>query len=160
MELFASPMACSLASHITAIEAGLPVKVRFVKDKKTDDGGDFFVASAVVCPRNVPELQEMMRLCNAHKMPVWPFSAGRNTGYGGTAPRVRGSLGIDLGKHMNRVLEVNVEGAYALVEPGVTYSLTGFTSLFAAVTLDDGGMIAGYGVHPPGVGSGPIVVYP
>ncbi|MBN9487473.1 MAG: glutathione S-transferase family protein [Alphaproteobacteria bacterium] len=42
MELFASPMACSLASHITALEAGLPVKVRFVKDKKTDDGSDFF----------------------------------------------------------------------------------------------------------------------
>ena len=32
MELFASPMACSLASHITALEAGLPVKVRFVKE--------------------------------------------------------------------------------------------------------------------------------
>ena len=29
MELFASPMACSLASHITALEAGLPVKLRF-----------------------------------------------------------------------------------------------------------------------------------
>ncbi len=41
MELFASPMACSLASHITAIEAGLPFRLRFVKDKKTDDGGDF-----------------------------------------------------------------------------------------------------------------------
>jgi len=46
MELFASPMACSLASHITAIEAGLPVKVRFVKDKKTDDGGDYFAIAA------------------------------------------------------------------------------------------------------------------
>ncbi len=46
MELFASPMACSLASHITALEAGLPVKVRFVKDKKTDDGGDFYVIAA------------------------------------------------------------------------------------------------------------------
>ena len=31
MELFASPMACSLASHITALEAGLPVKVRFIE---------------------------------------------------------------------------------------------------------------------------------
>lgn len=28
---------------------------------------------------------------------------------------------MDLGKHMNRILEVNTEGAYALVEPGVTY---------------------------------------
>ncbi|HYD05802.1 MAG TPA: glutathione S-transferase C-terminal domain-containing protein [Reyranella sp.] len=46
MELFASPMACSLASHITALEAGLPVKVRFVKDKKTDDGGDFLGIAA------------------------------------------------------------------------------------------------------------------
>ena len=46
MELFASPMACSLASHITALEAGLPVTVRFVKDKKTDDGGDFYAIAA------------------------------------------------------------------------------------------------------------------
>jgi glutathione S-transferase len=46
MELFASPMACSLASHITALEAGLPVKVRFVKDHKTDDGGDYYEIAA------------------------------------------------------------------------------------------------------------------
>jgi glutathione S-transferase len=46
MELFASPMACSLASHITALEAGLPVKVRFVENKKTDDGGDYYRISA------------------------------------------------------------------------------------------------------------------
>lgn len=32
-----------------------------------------------------------------------------------------GSICMDLGKHMNKVLEVNTEGAYALVEPGVTY---------------------------------------
>ena len=41
MELFASPLACSLASHITAVEAGLPVRIRFVENKKTDDGGDY-----------------------------------------------------------------------------------------------------------------------
>lgn len=46
MELFASPMACSLASHITALEAGLPVKIRFVENKKTDDGGDFYAIAA------------------------------------------------------------------------------------------------------------------
>lgn len=54
-------------------------------------------------------------------MPIWPFSIGRNTGYGGAAPRVPGSICMDLGRHMNKVLEVNVEGAYALVEPGVTF---------------------------------------
>ncbi len=43
MELYASPMACSLASHIAVLEAGLPVKVVFVNTatKKTDDGKDF-----------------------------------------------------------------------------------------------------------------------
>ena len=46
MELFAAPLACSLASHITAVEAGLPVKVRFVENKKTDDGGDYYAISA------------------------------------------------------------------------------------------------------------------
>ena len=42
-------------------------------------------------------------------------------GYGGTGPRVPGSIGLDLGSHMNKVLEVNVEGTFALVEPGVTF---------------------------------------
>jgi glutathione S-transferase len=46
MELFASPMACSLASHIAVVEAGLPVKLRFVENKKTDDGGDYFAISS------------------------------------------------------------------------------------------------------------------
>ncbi|KAK1466950.1 vanillyl-alcohol oxidase [Colletotrichum melonis] len=83
---------------------------------------DFFVSCAIVNPRSVPEVQDVMRLCNQLQMPVWPFSIGRNTGYGGAAPRVPGSLGIELGKHLNKVLEVNVDGAYALVEPGVTFA--------------------------------------
>jgi FAD/FMN-containing dehydrogenase len=38
------------------------------------------------------------------------------------APRVPGSVGLDLGRHMNKVLDVDVDGAYALVEPGVTFA--------------------------------------
>lgn len=83
---------------------------------------DFFVSCAIINPRSVPEVQDVMRLCNQLQMPVWPFSIGRNTGYGGAAPRVPGSLGIELGRHLNKVLEVNVDGAYALVEPGVTFA--------------------------------------
>lgn len=80
-----------------------------------------FICSATVSPRNVPEVQGMMRLCNEFDVAVWPFSIGRNTGYGGAAPRVPGSICLELGKHINRVIEVNTEDAYALVEPGVTY---------------------------------------
>ncbi|KAK5091274.1 hypothetical protein LTR05_001456 [Lithohypha guttulata] len=82
---------------------------------------EYFVASCVVAPRNVPDVQAIMRLCNEFIIPAWPFSIGRNVGYGGSAPRVPGSIGIDMGRNMNKVLEVNVDGAYALVEPGVTF---------------------------------------
>ncbi|THW33515.1 FAD-linked oxidase-like protein [Aureobasidium pullulans] len=82
---------------------------------------DYFISSAVITPRGVPDVQDMMRLCNEFSVPVWPFSIGRNVGYGGAAPRVPGSIGLDLGKHMNKVLDINVDGAFALLEPGVTF---------------------------------------
>jgi hypothetical protein len=37
----------------------------------------YFVASAVLCPRDVPDVQNIMRLCNQFDMPAWPFSIGR-----------------------------------------------------------------------------------
>ncbi|KAB8261992.1 hypothetical protein BDV32DRAFT_147987 [Aspergillus pseudonomiae] len=80
-----------------------------------------FISSAVVAPKNVADVQEIIKLANKFEVPVWPFSKGRNIGYGGTAPRVRGSLGIDLGKNMNRVLKVDPQSAYALLETGVSY---------------------------------------
>ena len=84
-------------------------------------GKDHFLSSAVISPRNVEDVQAIVRLCNEFELPLWPFSIGRNVGYGGAAPRVPGSVGLDLGRHMNRVLKVDVDGAYALVEPGVTF---------------------------------------
>lgn len=82
---------------------------------------DYFISSAVVAPRCVREVQAIMRLCNEYEIPVWPFSIGRNVGYGGAAPRVPGSIGLDMGRNMNKILNVDVDGAYALVEPGVTF---------------------------------------
>lgn len=82
---------------------------------------EHFLASAVVAPKNVPDVQAMMKLVNEFEIPVWPFSMGRNVGYGGAAPRVPGSVGLDMGRNMNKVLEVNADSAYALVEPGVSF---------------------------------------
>lgn len=82
---------------------------------------EYFVCSATIAPREVSEVQDMMRLCNEFEVPVWPVSIGRNTGYGGAAPRVPGSIVLDMGKHMNRVLEANADDAYVLLEPGVTF---------------------------------------
>jgi FAD/FMN-containing dehydrogenase len=85
-------------------------------------GKSYFVSSAVITPRDVAEVQAIVKLCNEYEIPLWPFSIGRNVGYGGAAPRVPGSIGLELGKHMNKVLKVDVDGAYALVEPGVTFT--------------------------------------
>lgn len=87
----------------------------FVADKT------FFVSSAIVAPRNVGEVQAIVRLCNEFEIPIWPFSIGRNVGYGGSAPRVPGSIGLDMGRNMRKILEVNEDGAFAVVEPGVTF---------------------------------------
>jgi 4-cresol dehydrogenase (hydroxylating) flavoprotein subunit len=81
---------------------------------------DTFAASAVVQPTSTEQVQAVMRVANELGVPVWPHSQGRNNGYGGPSPRVRGSIQIGLRK-MDRVLEINEELAYAVVEPGVRW---------------------------------------
>lgn len=80
-----------------------------------------FLGSSVMAPRSVPEVQSIVRLANEFQIPLWPISIGRNSGYGGSGPRVPGSVVLEMGRNMKRVLEVNEEGAFALVEPGVTF---------------------------------------
>jgi 4-cresol dehydrogenase (hydroxylating) flavoprotein subunit len=81
---------------------------------------DDYEASAVVQPRTVEEIQAIVRIANEHKVPLWVSGVGKNNGYGGSSPRVRGSVVVNL-LRMNRVLEINEESAYAVVEPGVRW---------------------------------------
>jgi hypothetical protein len=47
-------------------------------------------------------------------------------GYGGAAPRVRGSVVIYLGKRMNKILDINTDDYTCLLEPGFSfYALCG-----------------------------------
>jgi glutathione S-transferase len=46
MDLYFSPLACSLASRIAMYEAGLPANYLRVKDKKTPDGADFLAVNS------------------------------------------------------------------------------------------------------------------
>ena len=81
---------------------------------------DTNTASAVVMPTTVEEIQEILRVANEHGVPLWTHGTGRNNGYGGPAPRVGGSVIVSL-RNMNRVLEINEELGYAVVEPGVRW---------------------------------------
>ncbi len=78
------------------------------------------VASAAVAPMTVEQVQAIVRVANKYKVPLFPISTGKNFAYGGPAPNLRGSVVVDL-KRMSRILEVNEERNFALVEPGVTY---------------------------------------
>jgi 4-cresol dehydrogenase (hydroxylating) len=78
------------------------------------------VASGAVAPDSAEQVQAVVRIANEFQIPLYPISTGRNLAYGGSAPAYSGSVVLDL-KRMNRVLEVNEDNAYALVEPGVSY---------------------------------------
>ena len=77
-------------------------------------------ASAAVAPESVQQVQQIVRIANQHKVPLYAISTGKNLGYGGSAPAYSGCVVVDL-KRMNRVLEVSEDNASCLVEPGVSY---------------------------------------
>ncbi|OBT89054.1 hypothetical protein VE02_02013 [Pseudogymnoascus sp. 03VT05] len=83
---------------------------------------DNLLVSAIVRPRKLSEVQEIVRLCNTFEIPLWSFSSGSYAGYRAAIPRVSGSIGLDFGGYMSKVLGVNESGAYVVVEPGATYA--------------------------------------
>jgi 4-cresol dehydrogenase (hydroxylating) flavoprotein subunit len=85
---------------------------------------DEHAPAAAVAPETVEQIQALVRLANEYKTPLWPISRGKNLGYGGAAPRLRGSVVLDLGR-MRRIVEVDARYGYCIVEPGV-----GFFDLF------------------------------
>jgi 4-cresol dehydrogenase (hydroxylating) len=104
------------ADRVLTTEADL----REFRDPFAHETWDDYTASAIVMPQTVEEIQEIVRVANRHSVPLWTHSTGRNNGYGGPAPRVRGSVIVSL-RRMNRVLEINEELGYAVVEPGVRW---------------------------------------
>jgi 4-cresol dehydrogenase (hydroxylating) len=68
----------------------------------------------------VEQVQQIVRIANEHKVPLYPISTGKNLGYGGSAPILTGSVVVDL-KRMNRILAVDEGRCTAVVEPGVSY---------------------------------------
>jgi 4-cresol dehydrogenase (hydroxylating) flavoprotein subunit len=104
------------AERVVTDEDGL----REWRDPFQHTSWDVYNASAVVMPETVEEVQEVVRIAGRHQVPLWTLGQGRNNGYGGPAPRVRGSVIVSL-RNMNRVLEINEELGYAEIEPGVRW---------------------------------------
>lgn len=73
----------------------------------------------IVKPANVEQVQEVVRVANKSKIPMYVYSTGKNWGYGSRIPHSSGSFLIDLGR-LNRISDYNEELGYVRIEPGVT----------------------------------------
>jgi FAD/FMN-containing dehydrogenase len=71
----------------------------------------------VVRPKNVEEIQAVLKLANEKRIPVVPHSGGLSGGE--ATPTLEGSILLDL-RRMNEIIEVNTDARYIIVEPGVT----------------------------------------
>ncbi len=76
--------------------------------------------AGAVAPATTEEVQAVVRLANQHKTPLWPISRGKNLGYGASAPRMPGTLVLDLGR-MTKIHEIDTKLGYCVIEPGVGY---------------------------------------
>jgi 4-cresol dehydrogenase (hydroxylating) len=74
---------------------------------------------AVLYPESTAQVQEALRIASAFEVGVYPISRGKNWGYGDACPLRANHAVLDLGR-MNRIVEVNQELCYAVIEPGVT----------------------------------------
>lgn len=74
---------------------------------------------AIVRPGNREEVQACVRVANRFGVPLYPVSSGKNWGYGSRVPSQDESALLDLGR-LDRILELDEDLAYVVVEPGVT----------------------------------------
>jgi glycolate oxidase len=97
------------------------------EDNVSDDSADLYVYSSdasvhqampsvVVRPKDIEEVQKIMRFANKNKIPVIPRGAGSGTS-GHTVP-IDGGIVMDM-KRMNRILGIKPEDMLVRVEPGV-----------------------------------------
>jgi len=74
---------------------------------------------AVLMPGSLEDVQKIVATANAHKIPLYPISCGKQWGMGSRLPVKSGAVIVDLGR-MSRIIEVNAKYHYAVVEPGAT----------------------------------------
>ena len=72
---------------------------------------------AVVFPQSTEDVQEIVRICAAHRVPIIPFGTG--TSLEGHVNAPQGGVSIDV-RDMNQVLAVHAEDLDCVIQPGIT----------------------------------------
>lgn len=88
-----------------------------------------FPPQVIVMPANTAEVSAILKLCNAHHIPV--TTRGGGTGLSGGALPVKGGLVLWM-KRFNQILEIDEANLQARVQPGV------ITQVFQETVIDKG----------------------
>ncbi len=72
---------------------------------------------AVLFPRSEDDVSKILRYCNEHRIVVTPRGAG--SGFTGGALPKNGGIVLCFEKHMNKILEIDMDNMVAVVQPGV-----------------------------------------
>jgi len=76
-----------------------------------------FEADAVIFPRHEEDISNILKYCNEHRIVIVPRGAG--SGFTGGALPSSGGIVLALEKHMNKILEIDMQNMVAVVQPGV-----------------------------------------
>ena len=76
-----------------------------------------FEPEAVVFPRDEADVSTVLKYCNTHGIVITPRGAG--SGFTGGALPTNGGIVLGMEKHMNKILEIDMENMVAVVQPGV-----------------------------------------
>ncbi len=76
-----------------------------------------FEPDAVVFPRHEEDVSNILKYCNEHKIVIVPRGAG--SGFTGGALPANGGIILALERHMNKLLEIDMQNMVAVVQPGL-----------------------------------------
>lgn len=76
-----------------------------------------FEPEAVLFPRHEQDVSDILRYCNEHRIVIVPRGAG--SGFTGGALPANGGIVLAFEKHMNKILEIDMQNMVAVVQPGV-----------------------------------------
>lgn len=97
-----------------------------------------------IIPNSAKEIQQIVKIANKYKIPIVPWVSGIN--FGSIATPRKGGIVIDL-RRLNRVIEVNEDDMYIVVEGGITWAdLKGYLDKYHP------DLRAGITWSPPGTG--------
>ncbi|WP_192802420.1 MULTISPECIES: FAD-linked oxidase C-terminal domain-containing protein, partial [Campylobacter] len=76
-----------------------------------------YLPDGVLFPRNEEDISKILKFCNENNIIVIPRGSG--SGFTGGALAVNGGVVLAFEKHMNKILEIDLENLVAVVQPGV-----------------------------------------